>query len=129
MPNEKFLAGMLEILQVRPPAEFPRNAGRRDAWLRLGPWLRDLGDQYRNELGATAYALVNAATDYAGDSNAPLVNAGRVDALQVRCGRWMDWTLERYGAALASQPTVEVEVTTEGLNAADRLTAMERAGT
>ena len=120
---------MRGILEVRPPAELPRNAGRRDAWVRLGPWLRGLGDKYRNELGATAYALVNAATDYAGDSNAPLVSPGRVDALQVRCGRWMDWTLERYGAALASQPTVEVEVTKESLNAADRLAAMERAGT
>ncbi len=129
VPKEKFLAAMLEILEVRPPAELPRNAGRRDAWLRLGPWLRGLGDKYRDELGATAYALVNAATDYAGDSNAPLVNPGRVDALQVRCGRWMDWTLERYGAALASRPTVEVEVTKESLYAADLLAAMERAGT
>jgi len=68
------------ILEVRPPAELPRNAGRRDAWVRLGPWLRGLGDKYRNELGATAYALVNAATDYASDSNAPLMSPGRVDA-------------------------------------------------
>ena len=97
--------------------------------MRLGPWLRGLGDKYRNELGATTYALVNAATDYASDSNATLMSPGRVDALQVRCGRWTDWTLERYGAALASQLTVEIEVTKEGLNAADRLAAMERAGT
>ena len=125
-----FLAAMLEILEVRPPAELPRNAGRRDAWVRLGPWLRGLGDKYRKRARRDGVRPDQRGKRITrGDSDAPLVNPGRVDALQVRCGRWMDWTLKRYGAALASQPTVEVEVTKESLNAADRLAAMERAGT
>ena len=121
VPAERFLAGMLEILEVKPPAKLPSNAARRNGWLRLGPCLSGLGEKYREELGATAYALVNAATEYASDSNAPLMSPARVDALQSRCGRWVDRTLERYGSALVSRP--EVEVAAESLNAAGRLAA------
>ena len=54
------------------------------------------------------------------------MNPGRVDALQFRCGRWVERTLERYGPALASGLMVEVEVTPESLNAAGRLAAFPR---
>ena len=127
VPEERFLAGMLEILEVKLPAELSRNAARRDGWLRLGPCLRGLSKKYREELGATAYALVNAATEYASDSNAPLMSPARVDALQFRCGRWVDRTLERDGAVLASRSVVDVSA--ESLRAARRLAAMERSGT
>ena len=48
----------------------------------------------------------------------------RVDALQSRCGRWVERTLERYGPAAASRPMAEVEVTPESLNPARRLAAV-----
>ena len=126
VPAERFLAGMLEILEVKPPAELPRNAARRDAWLCLGPFLRGLGEKYHEELGANAYALVNAASEYASDVKAPLMNPVRVDACQFRCGRWVDRTLDRYEPSLASGAVVDIEP--ESLNAAGRLLAMEEAG-
>ena len=125
VPRERFLAATLEILEVKPPAGPPKSAAQRDGWSRLGPWLRRLGDKYRRDLGETAYALVNAATEYASDSRAPLMSAARVDVLQARCGRWVDTTLERYG----STPRPMVEVSEESRNAARRLAAMESSGT
>ena len=119
VPEERFPAGMLEILEVKPPAELPRNAARRDGWLRLGRCLRGLGEKYRKDLGGNAYALVNAASEYAGDTKAPLMSPARVDALQFRCGRWVDRVLERYGPALASRPVVDFRP--GSMNAAGRL--------
>ena len=127
VPREQFLAGTLEILEMKPPAERPRSAARRDGWSRLGPWLRRLGDKYGDDLGDTAYALVNAATEYASDANAPLMSPARVDALQARCGRWVDRTLARYGSVLTSRPVVEVSG--ESRNAARRLAAIESSET
>ena len=72
-------------------------------------------------------ALVNAASEYASDVKAPLMSPARIAALQLRCGRWIDRTVERYRPALASRP--EVDISTESLNAAERLAAMERTGT
>ena len=127
IPPERFPAGMLEILDVKPPAELPRNAARRDGWLRLGRCLHGLGEKYRKELGANAYALVNAASEYAGDTKAPLMSPARIDALQLRCGRWVDRVLERYGPALASRPVVDFRP--GSMNAAGRLTDWQRNGT
>ena len=121
VPQERFPAGMLEILEVKPPAELPRNGARRDGWLRLGRCLRGLGEKYRKDLGGNAYALVNAASEYAGDTKAPLMSPARVDALQFRCGRWVDRVLERYGPALASRPVVDFRP--GSMNAAGRLAA------
>ena len=122
-PAERFLAGMLEILEVKPPAKLPRNAARREGWLRLGPFLGRLGKKYHGELGANAYALVNAASEYASDKKAPLMSAARVDALQFRCGRWVDRILDRYEPSLASGALVEFKP--GSLNAAGRLLALE----
>ena len=127
VPAERFLAGMLEILEVKPPAVLRQHAARRDAWLRLGPCLRGLGDRYRKELGSNAYALVNAASEYARDVKAPLMSPARVDALQFRCGRWVNRALDRYGPSLASGAVVDIKP--GSLNAAGRLLAMERTGT
>ena len=124
VPADRFLAGILEILDAKVPAELPRNAARRDAWLRLGPCLRGLGEKYRKELGATAYALVNAASEYASNSKAPLMSPARVDALQLRCGSWVDKVLQRYGRSVASGATVDIRP--GSLSAARRLTMMER---
>ena len=121
VPQERFPAGMLEILEVKPPAELPRNAARRDGWLRLGRCLRGLGEKYRKDLGGNAYALVNAASEYAGDTKASLMSPARVDALQFRCGRWVDRVLERDGPALASRPVVDFRP--GSMNAAGRLAA------
>ena len=108
---------------MKPPAEFPRNAARQDGWLRLGPYLRALGEKYRKELGDIAYALVNAASEYAGDTKAPLMSPARVDALQFRCGSWVDRVLNRYGPALTSRPVVVFRP--GSMNAARRLMDME----
>ena len=126
VPAERFVAGMLEILGVKVPADLPRNAARRAGWSRLGPHLRGLGEKYREELDDTAYALVNAASDYASDGRAPLMSPGRVDALQARCGSWVDKVLQRYGPSLASTPVVQIKP--GSMNAAGRLTAMESLG-
>ena len=128
VPAERFLAGMLEVLAVKPPPAPPRSAAHRDGWSRLAPWLRGLGDKYRRDLDATAYALVNAASEYASDSSAPLMSPARVDALQSRCGSWVDRILERYGPALASRSVAELEVTPENLSAAARLADLETSG-
>ena len=120
VPQERFLAGMLEILDVKPPAELPRNAARQEGWLRLGRHLCGLGEKYRKELGDTAYALVNAASEYAGDTKAPLMSPARVDALQFRCGSWVERVLDRYGPSLASGTVVDIKP--GSMNAAGRLT-------
>ena len=39
VPEERFLAGILQLLDVKPPARLPRNAARHAGWLRLGPYL------------------------------------------------------------------------------------------
>ena len=109
VPAERFVVGMLEILEVKLPAALPRRAARRDGWSRLGACLRGLGDKYRKELGATAYALVNAASEYASNATAPLMSPARVDPLQFRCGSWVDKVLKRYGPALASGPVVDIK--------------------
>lgn len=123
-PEEGFLAGILEILKVNVPTEPPRKVARRDAWSRLGPWLRSLGEKYRNDLGATAYALVNAASEYASDPKAPLMNPARVGALQFRCGNWVDRIGGRRSPASAHGSIVPIKQ--ESLDAAERLEAMGR---
>ena len=101
---------------------------RRPGWSVSGcRKISRFADKYRDDLGNTAYALVNAATDYASDANAPLMSPARVDALQARCGRWVDRTLERYGSVLTSRPVVEVSE--ESRNAARRLAAIESSET
>lgn len=121
-PAERFLAGMLEILEVNVPTELPRQAARRDAWSRLGPWLRERGEKYCKELGATAYALVNAASEYASDPRAPLMSPARVDTMQFRCGNWVDRIVGRRGSSLASGSIVLIKQ--ESMDAAERLEAM-----
>ena len=127
VPAEQFLAGMLEILDVKPPAELPQTPARRAEWLRLGPCLRALGEKYQGQFDANAYALVNAASEYASDAEAPLTSPARVDALQFRCGAWVDKVLERHGRS--PSPGAVVEVAQTSLDAAERLTALERTET
>lgn len=123
VPAELFVAGMLEILDMNVPAAPPRPAARREAWTALGPYLRGLGAKYRNELGATAYALVNAASEYASDTRAPLMSSARVDALQSRCGSWVDQVLDDDGRS--PQPGTAVDVKLKSMDAARRLAALE----
>ena len=127
MPAELFVAGMLEILELNVPARPPQPAARRKAWTALGRHLDALGRKYRNDLGDTAYALVNAASEYAGDAQAPLMSPVRVDALQTRCGSWVDRVLGRPETPPASGSVVDVKP--ENVAAARRLWAMEATGT
>ena len=126
VPAERFLAGILEILDVDVPAQTPRHAARRDGWSKLGPWLRGLGEKYREELGASAYALVNAASDYASDAKAPLMSPARVGTLQFRCGSWVDRIHARHGPSLESERSVDIQP--GSMTAARRLADMERTG-
>ena len=123
VPQERFLAGILEILDVKPPAAPLRNAARREGWLRLRSRLCGLADKYSEELGANAYALVNAASEYASNAKAPLMSRARIDALQFRCGSWVDKVLDRYGPSLASGAVVDIKP--GSMRAAGRLLAME----
>ena len=127
VPRERFLAGILEILDVKPPAKLPRQSARRDGWLHLGRHLSGLGARYLEALGPNAYALVNAASEYAGDLHAPLMTTARVNALQSRCGSWVDKVLKRYGPELATRRAVEIRP--GSMDAANRLLALERTGT
>ena len=125
VPAERFVAGMLEILVLKVPAEPPRNAATRDGWTRLGIHLRYLAATSLEEHGTSAYALVNAASDYASDATAPLMSVSRVSALQFRCGHWIDRMLKRYGPSLASG--TEVDIKPGSMSAARRLLAMNGA--
>ena len=127
VPAELFVAGMLEILELNVPARLPQPAARRKAWTALGRHLDALGRKYRNDLGDTAYALVNAASEYAGDARAPLMSPVRVDALQTRCGSWVDRVLGRPETPPASGSVVDVKP--ESVAAARRLWAMDATGT
>ena len=89
VPSHSFVPGCLEILQLRPPADLQSDP-RAKSWSKLGSHLEKLGSKYTNELGENAYALVNAASDYASHLEAPMMNAGRVHGLQARCGRWIE---------------------------------------
>ena len=127
VPKERFLAGILEILGVKPPARLPRQRARGGGWWRRGWPLSGLGHRYQETLGANAYALVNAASEYAGDVHAPLMTTARVDALQSRCGSWVDRVLKRYGSEFATRPTIDISP--GSTDAAEQLLALERSGT
>lgn len=87
VPRDAFLPGCLEILQIRPPTDLCNHPHAAD-WRALGVHLNQLATQYTSELGSNAYALVNAASEYASRTSGPLVRAGRIHALQSRCGEW-----------------------------------------
>lgn len=89
VPPHSFVPGCLEILQLRPPADLQSDP-RAKSWGQLGSHLEKLGAKYTKALGENAYALVNAASDYASHLDAPMMNAGRVHGLQARCGRWTE---------------------------------------
>lgn len=119
VPADRFVAGMLEILDVRVPAEIPRHAARRNGWPELGPCFRELGRKYGAELGDTAFALVNAASEYASNQKAPLMSPARVNAHQTRCGSWVDRILKQYESSLTSANMVDMKP--GSMNAAKRL--------
>lgn len=119
VPADRFVAGMLEILDVRVPAEIPRHAARRNGWPELGPCFRELGRKYGAELGNTAFALVNAASEYASNQKAPLMSPARVNAHQTRCGSWVNRILKQYEPPLASGTMVDLKPAS--MNAAKRL--------
>ena len=56
-----------------------------------------------------------------------LMTTARVDALQSRCGSWVEKVVKRYGPALASRPAIEIRP--GSMNAAKRLLALEGTGT
>lgn len=96
VPANLFLAGSLEVLGLRVPDEIPPTRLQAAGWPELGPHLSELGRHYAEELGENAYALVNAASDYASDIKAPRMNPTMVNTLQSRCGRWVEDVVSRY---------------------------------
>ena len=125
VPTDRFVAGMLEILDVRVPAAIPRHAARRKGWPELGPCFSELGRKYGAELGNTAYALANAASEYASSQQAPLMSPARVNAHQTRCGTWVDRILKQYEPSLTSETMVDMKP--GSMNAAKRLMDWARA--
>ena len=55
------------------------------------------------------------------------MTTARVDALQSRCGSWVDKVLKRYGPELATRRAVEIRP--GSMDAANRLLALGRTGT
>ena len=124
VPGEQFLAGLVRILGIEPPA-FPDLARREERfaegtitpkrrryWAALGHHLEGLVQKYRESQGDNAFALLNAATDYASDRNAPGMHVDRLSSLQARCGRVLQEL---------SEPDARLEVFEEDLAAARRL--------
>ena len=125
VPAPEFLAGLARALDLDPPSALDRlTAGsrrerRRRArshsaryWRRVGQHLRRLADRYRDTHGDTAFALLGAASEYASRAKAPGMHAGRVNALQRRCGLLAD-TL--------GKPDAEFAVDRSNLTAARRI--------
>ena len=125
VPAPEFLAGLARALDLDPPSALDRlTAGsrrerRRRArshsaryWRRVGQHLRRLADRYRDTHGDTAFALLGAASEYASRAKAPGMHAGRVNALQRRCGLLAD-TL--------GEPDAEFAVDRSNLTAARRI--------
>lgn len=131
VPPDRFLAGIAATLRIRPPAfldgaasedepegEMPVNRGapthkRLQYWAELAHCLHGLAQRYRREQGDTAFALLNAATEYASRTDLPGMHVGRLTALQERCGR----SLEEY-----LLPDASLSLTSDAVIAGRRLT-------
>lgn len=99
VPADHFLAGLVRTLELKPPETLTRldQASREERkrlarqapatyWCRVGRHLEGLAVKYRASHGDTAFALLGAASEYASRERAPGMHAGRVNALQRRCG-------------------------------------------
>ena len=123
--GDEFLAGLVQILGITPPA-FPdpaRPGERFDAentptprqwryWGDLGHHLERLARKYRASQGDNAFALLNAATDYASDRNAPGMHVERLTTLPFRPGHFFQ---------KLSKPGARFEVFADDRAAAERL--------
>ena len=115
--HDQFLAAMLEILELSIPPSIPESPLHARGWKDLGPHLSRLGQSYASSLGDNAYALLNAASDYASDVEAPRMNPTLVNGYQARCGRWA----AQLGELAPAEPACSVSVQPENLKAASRL--------
>ena len=57
---------------------------------RKGEQITRLGDEYFNEMGSNAYAMMNVLTDYASFPAWPKNPTNYIDGYQHRVGRWVD---------------------------------------
>lgn len=125
VPADHFLAGLVRTLELKPPEGLARldqvsreERGRlaRQApapyWGEVGRHLEGLAAKYRESHGDTAFALLGAASEYASRERAPGMHAGRVNALQRRCGAL---------AKALGRPGAEFEVSEAQLAAARRI--------
>lgn len=115
VPRDALLPGCLEILQLRPPKDLCNHPHAAD-WRALGVHLNQLAAEYTSELGSNAYALVNAASEYASRTRGPLARAGRIHALQARCGEWVN--------EVANSKRSHVDFTKQSASDAERLLAL-----
>ena len=115
--RDHLLAGTLEALDIQVPESIPESRLHAHGWKDLGPHLSALCERYANDLGENAYALLNAASDYASDVEAPRMNATLVNSYQAKCGQWAAQLDHRPSAALATG----VNISTESVDAANRL--------
>ena len=117
VPAGDFLAGMARALGLKPPDTFdldPSGGGIRSGvepptpkqqrhWAAVARCLHELSEKYRREHGDNAFALLNAASEYASRSDLPGMHAGRVTSLQRRCGRMLD-ELDRPNSVVRLDP-------------------------
>lgn len=122
VPEAEFLAGLADGLGMTPAENLDAlrspNGRQRPSphtvarWSAIGRQLRELERRYRDSHGSTAFALVNAASEYASRTGTPGMDASRLNALQRRCGE----LAERWG-----EPGATFEVGDDALAAARRI--------
>lgn len=111
VPRPQFDPLILAVLSLRPPQPLKPNTREATDWHTLTTHVREMSTRYAGDLGANAYALFNAITEFA--SNPPENRCVHRDrhSLQRLAGSWLtsfttecakpDFRLDAYLAELA----------------------------
>ena len=118
VPRPQFEPLIFGVLSLRPPQPLTPDSREAKDWQSLGTYLGEMSNRYAGELGATAYAVFNAITEFA--SNPPENRCVHRDrhSLQRLAGSWLtaftaecgkpDFRLDGYLTELANaKPTSE----------------------
>jgi len=89
VPSELFQPLLAAILGVRAPKSLKTDSREADDWSEIESHLTELSDHYTKELGGNAYALFNAATDFASHPPANRHVHRDSHSLERRAGEWL----------------------------------------